>query len=404
MKIGYILTTFPCLTETFAAQEIECLRKLGFDITVFAAAGQRHTQLCRETLKVIYRPSLFSADAVLSIGYISVKYPLALVKLFCLILKLVGSYPREAVTLIGNLHTIGFFAKHLDHEAISHVHAYFLSWPATIGLALCIATGKTFSISAHARDIFVEHGTIELKVSRAKFVRTCTRQGLEHLKANLPSKYHHKLNLVYHGVKVAFEHPDAYDRNVAEIKHSQMIVTVGRMVQKKGFEGLLKALASVVQERPQCKLSIVGGGPGQDKLNSLVEQLALQGHVQLLGWQEHDMALRLIKQATLLVVPSVIADDGDRDGIPNVILEAFALGTPVIASNLDGISEVVQHRRTGLLVRPGDVGQLASAVKELLDNKVLQKQLSEAGYKMVLHHFDPMKNARTLVKLFLRAG
>lgn len=401
MKIGYILTAFPCLTETFAAQEIECLRKLGFDITVFAAAGQQHSQLCGETLKVLYRPSLFSADAVLSIGYISVKYPLALVKLFCLILKLVGSYPREAITLLGNLHTIGFFAKHLDSKAISHVHAYFLSWPASIGLALCVATGRAFSISAHARDIFVEHGAIELKVSRAKFVRTCTRQGLEHLKANLPSKYHHKLNLVYHGVKAAFEHPDAYDRNVAD---AQMIITVGRMVQKKGFEVLLKAFASFVQERPQCKLSIVGDGPGQDKLNGLVVQLAIQDHVQLLGWQEHDKALRLVKQAALLVVPSVIADDGDRDGIPNVILEAFALGTPVIASNLDGISEVVQHRRTGLLVRPGDVGQLASAVKELLDNKVLQKQLSEAGYKMVLHHFDPMKNARDLVKLFLRAG
>ncbi|MCK4794534.1 MAG: glycosyltransferase family 4 protein [Desulfobacteraceae bacterium] len=401
MKVGYILTTFPCRTETFAAREIEELYKLGFDITVLAAEDQHCARGCTQTTKVLYRPSLFSVNAVLSIGYLSVRYPLAFGKLVCLILKLIVSCPREALSLIGRLHTIGFFSRHLDHEAISHIHAYFLSWPASIGLALAIATGRTLSISAHARDIFVERGAAELKASRAKFITACTQQGLKHLKANLPVKYHHKLNLTYHGTRIAFGCPDLRKRNIADSKPNDTVIAVGRLIQKKGFEGLVRAFALVVRRKPHTMLMIAGDGPGQKRLNGLIEQLALEDHAELLGWQEPDVTLRLIEQATMLVAPSVIADDGDRDGIPNVVLEAFASGTPVIASNLEGISEVVEHRKTGLLVKPGDVRELASAIEELLNNKDLQSHLSQAAYEMTVQRFDSTKNTKQLAKLFI---
>ena len=400
MKVGYILTTFPCQSETFAIGEIEGLRKLGFDITVFAAAGQPYAHRYAEAPIIFYRPCLFSVSTLLAIGYMCIRYPLALGKLVCLILKLIGSCPREAISLIGNLRTIGFFARHLDREAISHIHAYFLSWPASIGMALSIVTRRPFSISAHARDIFVEHGATELKVSHAKFVKTCTKQGLKQLKANLPTKYHHKLNLIYHGTRTASVCPDILDK-MSESKPNDTIIAVGRLIQKKGFGGLLRAFASVLQEKPHCKLMIVGDGPEKKQLNGLVDQLGLKDHVQLLGWREPDVTLRLIKQAIMLVAPSVIADDGDRDGIPNVILEAFACGTPVVASSLGGISEVVEHHKTGLLVKPGDVRELTSAIKELLNDKDLQRHLSQTAYETVVERFDSMKNVKQLSHLFI---
>jgi colanic acid/amylovoran biosynthesis glycosyltransferase len=400
MKIGYILTTFPSRTETFAIREIQGLRKLGFDITVLAAAGSHDVHGCTQTTKILYRPRLFSTNALLAIGYMCLRYPLTLGKLLCMVIKLIGSHPREAISLIGNLHTIGFFARHLDREAISHIHAYFLSWPASIGMALSIVTRRPFSISTHARDIFVEHGATELKVSHAKFIRTCTKQGLEWLKANLSTKYHHKLNLVYHGTRVdGFSH--LRKRKVAESKCIDTVIAVGRLIQKKGFGGLLRAFALVLQEKPHCKLMIVGDGSERKQLNRLVRQLAIEAHIEFLGWQEPNVTLQLIKKATILAAPSVIADDSDRDGIPNVILEAFTHGTPVVASSLEGIREVVEHQKTGLLVKPGDVRELASAITDVLNNKDLQLHLSQTAYETIVERFDSVKNVKQLSHLFI---
>jgi glycosyltransferase involved in cell wall biosynthesis len=398
IKIGYILTTFPCRTETFAVREIEVLRKSGCAITVFGAVSQRPS--CTDTIKVFYRPEIFSTEALLSISYLSVKYPRALGILIYLIFKLIRACPREAVSLIGNIHTIGFFAKHLDNEAIGHIHAYFLSWPSTIGMALSAITRRSFSISAHARDIFVEHGAMELKISRANFVSVCTRQGLEYLKANLPVKYHHKLHLNYHGIRAASGLPDCDDKSKYEPKRDDTVIAVGRLIPKKGFANLVRAFNRVVQEKSQRRLVIIGDGPERKRLIGLTDQLNLKNHVELLGWQDFDVTQRLIRQSTVLVAPSLISDDGDRDGIPNVILEAFACGTPVIASRLEGISEAVEHRVTGLLVGPGDVLELASAIEELLDNRYLHRQLSHRAYETVMQRFNSAENIKQLCRLF----
>jgi glycosyltransferase involved in cell wall biosynthesis len=345
MKIGYILTTFPNRAETFAAGEIESLRKLGFRIVLFAANAQMHVRQRAETVRTFYRPTLLSLDSVTSIGYMLVGYPLAFGKLICLILKLMRVCPREAISLAGNLHTVCFFARSLDHEGISHIHAYFLNWPATIGLALSVITGRPFSISAHARDIFVEHGAIGLKVQHASFIRTCTQQGSD---------------------SAGFRRAGFHKKDISE--HEEVIVAIGRLIPKKGFVELLRAFALVAPKRPYCKLKIAGDGPGRGQLCELIRQLALENRVQLLGWQPPDMVARLLREATLLVAPSIVAGDGDRDGIPNVVLEAFASGIPVVASDLEGISEAVKHRQSGLLVKAGDTDELAAALKELLYN------------------------------------
>jgi glycosyltransferase involved in cell wall biosynthesis len=402
MKIGYILTTFPNRAETFAAGEIESLRKLGFRIVLFAANAQMHVRQRAETVRTFYRPTLLSLDSVTSIGYMLVGYPLAFGKLICLILKLMRVCPREAISLAGNLHTVCFFARSLDHEGISHIHAYFLNWPATIGLALSVITGRPFSISAHARDIFVEHGAIGLKVQHASFIRTCTQQGSDYLEMRLHPRLRHKLQLIYHGTTAGFRRAGFHKKDISE--HEEVIVAIGRLIPKKGFVELLRAFALVAPKRPYCKLKIAGDGPGRGQLCELIRQLALENRVQLLGWQPPDMVARLLREATLLVAPSIVAGDGDRDGIPNVVLEAFASGIPVVASDLEGISEAVKHRQSGLLVKAGDTDELAAALKELLYNKDLRNQLSANAYKMVKERFNLTENAKQLAALFERAG
>jgi len=396
-KIAYILTTFPCPSETFAAREIQTLQKTGLDIMVFAASSCKRQPADTEPVGVFYRPGLFSWDTFLSLIYLAVKHPLSAVKLITLVLEFLLICPTEALTLIGNFHTICFFAYAAERYGISYIHAYFLSWPACIGLSIAKITNKPFSIAAHSRDIFVEHGAVELKVSQAKFVVCCSRQGLDYLKARLPGKYHDRLHLNYHGIDVDLL--SLKPKGAAE-KSIPTILSIGRLVRKKGFEYLIKAFEEVLRDRPNCCMIIAGDGPQKQKLVRLIYALHLAEKVQLPGWLEHQKILELIGRANVLVVPSIIDKDGDRDGIPNVILEAFCLGTPVIASALTGITEAIRHKQTGLLVEPSNTSQLRSALEKILSDKNLGSRISDSAYEAVKKHFDIDTNCKKLIALF----
>lgn len=396
-KIGYIVGTFPCRSETFIAREIKYLRDSGFDINVLTIESHEDNNK-GNGIKVIYRTSIFSYQALSSIIYFLIKYPFALPKIFLLVLKLMRTSPRESFLLLSNFHTITSFVRFLDMEEISQIHAHFLSWPSIIGLSISIATGRDFSISAHARDIFVEHGAIELKASHAKFITTCTKDGLDYLKDNISEQYHEKVHLNYHVIKCDENSFESKEINSSDSKN--IITSVGRLVPKKGFEYIIKAFASVSDQMPDCELVIIGEGPERGKIEDLIKHYSLEQNVKLTGWQTNDATLKFIREAKVLVVPSVITKDGDRDGIPNVILEAFACGTPVIASKLNSICEVIKHNKTGLLTEPENITELASAIKNLLTNKDLQNQLAQAAYKTAIEHFNPVKNTMQLAGLF----
>jgi glycosyltransferase involved in cell wall biosynthesis len=400
MKIGYILTTFPCLTETFAVVEMDGLREIGFDISVFAAARDDGVSSTNQGVKVFYRPGRFSRESVAAIIRMLFRHPLGMVRLILLILRLLWLCPAEALSAAGNLHTIAYFAGQLERDEIGHIHSYFLSLPAVIGMALSVVTGRSFSISAHARDIFVEHGAVGLKARRARFIRVCSEHGLHHLKAMLPETCQDKLHAVRHGVRTASTRAGAAKKGESASDSDKTIIAVGRLVEKKGFADLLRAFALVLEERPDCRLMIVGDGPQQKHLKELARQLRLEDLVEFTGPHEPDVTRRLLGQATLLAAPSRIASDGDRDGIPNVILEAFACGVPVAASNIGGISEAVKDRHTGLLTEPGDIQGLASAIVELLGDEQLRGRLSQSALEVVKERFDSAKNARQLEELF----
>lgn len=400
MKIGYIFTTFPSQSEIFAVREIEGLAKSGFDITVLAASPPINANKNPKVIKILYRPAFFSQDTFTSVVYILTTSPLAVIKLLGLILELIWLSPREAMLITGNLHTICFFAKYLHQQHIAHIHAYFLSWPACIGLSLAKITNLPFSIAAHARDIFVERGAVELKLSHANFTVTCTQQGLKYLKSILPKKHHPKLHLNRHGIKINQKQFVHRPKNVFDVDAKLTIIAVGRLIEKKGFSDLILAFADVVQDKPEIKLIIAGEGPLRKHLNETIRQLTLENYIHLLDWQKPNLTLRLIEQAAVLIAPSIITNDGDRDGIPQVILEAFACGTTVIASNLDGISEVVEHYKTGLLVNSGNIRGLSNAIRELLNNRDLRDYLSRNAYQTLKQRFSLENNIRKLAHLF----
>ena len=398
MKIGYILTTYPNRSELFVAREIRHLQESDLDIVVFAAERGDAPLEERSVVPTFYRPSRLSWLSIASVGYILRQYPLGFFKLLKLTLDLASF--RDAKSLVTNLHTVGFFLKCLDRQSMQHLHACFLNWPAVIALAISVLSRRSYSISVHARDVFVEMGDAELKVSRSRFTVGCTRQALDHLRATLHPRCHDKLCLNYHGVEqVRPQFPQRYQDEEAW-KAAPRIIAIGRFVPKKGLVHLLDAFARLLKCHPECRLQLVGDGPDRGILDSLAKRLSIEESVDFPGWCTPDAVRQLLRGAAMLVVPSVVADDGDRDGIPNVILEAFAVGTPVVATRLPGISEAIEHGVTGILVEPGDVEGIASAVEHLLQSQHLGAELADNAHRTLSQRFDIQKNVSELNRLF----
>ncbi len=404
MKIGYLLTTYPNNSETFIAREMQHLRRRGVRITVFAAGGGPASLANDEESTVFYRPSRISKTAAWSVMHLLARYPQGTARLLVHILRTVVVCPRDALTLAGNLHAAGFFAERMEREDIHHIHACFMSWPATIALAISIVTGRSFSIGAHARDVFVEAGDVEAKVSRSSFVTGCNRQVLACLESRLRPAARQKLTLNYHGVDVSENYGFHERQSGREDAAGRQVLGIGRFVAKKGFADLVRAFALIVGGDPHYRLLLVGDGPERLSLCRLVDELALGGRAKITGWRHPDSVRRLLSAADVLAVPSVIAEDGDRDGIPNVILEAFAAGAAVLATSLPGICEAVTDGWNGLLVPPGDIQALASALRQLLEDRPLRERLACNARATAVAQFDVRQTVRQLARLFPGSG
>ncbi len=166
----------------------------------------------------------------------------------------------------------------------------------------------------------------------------------------------------------------------------------------------MRAFALIADRWPHGKLIIAGSGPEREQIEQLIGQRGLGERVQLPGWLDPDATKDLIRTADLLIVPSVVAPDGDRDGIPNVILEALAAGTPVVATRLEGIAEAIIDGWNGLLVDPGDISQMASAIERVLDSPQLWEAFSVAARRTAARRFGITRNVRQLADLFMSQG
>jgi len=405
MKVAYILTTFPSDTELFVRREIDFLAALGWRVAVLAARGAPGALGAGTGIEVVYRPSLASVQALTAIARFLRGYPLSLVRFPLLVLAVLRYCPAEALRLLANVHTIAHFALFLDGEDLQHVHACFLSWPACIALALSRLTGRRLSIAAHARDIFVEPGAVAEKVEAASFVAVCTDQGLRRLRELVPPRHHSKIHLHRHGVNTRDVMAEGLGVSgpCDRAAEPPTVAAIGRLVPKKGYGHLMLAAASLKKQGVRCRVRLVGDGPERPRLEQVRRELGLEDTAEIEGALAHADAMRLLKTADVLAVPSLIAPDGDRDGIPNVILEAFALGVPVIATRLDGIMEAVEHLQTGLLVDPGDAESLAGGIRRLIEDRPLRESLAANARLLVEADFSLAANVPEMARLFERA-
>jgi len=402
VRLIYIIGTYPGLTTTFIDREIKGLRQWGLDLQVVsirrpAESAPLSTEQRELGQDVIY---LLPVNKVHFIGghiYFALFRPQAYFK--TLFYLLTQPYPDLKAWLMTWLHFAeGVYAAFLLRERpLDQLHAHFADRAAVVALVASHLLNVPYSLTAHANDIYVKPILLRAKVSEAKFVCTCTRYNQAHLLRIMGENLKDKLHLVYHGLDLTDYQPPLSRRQ----SNCPLILSVGRLTEKKGFSYLINACCRLKERGYHFTCHIVGEGPLRQELETLITHLGLEDTVVLCGAIPHTDVIEEYRQAALFVLPCIVALDGDRDGIPNVLIEAMAMEVPVVSTCHSGIPELVQDRSNGILVPPGDLETLAGALAELLGDPELRRSFGQRGRKRVQEDFDAEHSMRRLVDLFV---
>ena len=289
---------------------------------------------------------------------------------------------------------------------VRHLHAHFAHGTTTITWHAARIAGLPFSFTGHARDIYAEHlnpkGWLRRKLLAARFVVTCTEANVRHLERIAPAA---RVHLVYHGLNADFARMLAAPAPAAASNgdHPLRVLAVGRLVAKKGFDVLVDACGVLRGRGVAFEAAIVGqDDKHSEAVRARIAALGLEGQVRLPGPMGQEALLREYRRAGALCMPSRLLAD-DRDGIPNVLVEAMAAGTPVVASAVSGIPELVEHEVSGLLVDPDDPEALADALQRLHGDPALAGGLAERARATVAGRFDGPRHAGRLAGLFEEA-
>jgi len=303
---------------------------------------------------------------------------------------------RQAVHLIHLL----MHNEQSTGKKIDHLHAHFAHDPTLIAFLVHEITHLPFTFTAHARDLYqVPEAVLTDRIREARAVITCCGANLEYLKQIAPLELS-KFSLVYHGVNLKDFQP-APNPATPSAKEVPVILSVGRLVEKKGFQDLLQALLIVKAKGEPFRCTIYGDGPLGKQLEKWIEEHGMSGEVLLMGDRTQKELTSIFQSATLFALTPVQTEDGDRDGIPNVLVEAMAVGLPVVTTAVAGIPELVDNNKNGFLYESHDVESISSGIIELLRSAEKRRQFGEAASKKVNEQFDITVAANRLKDLFI---
>ena len=386
IKIVYIIEKFPCESEHFILNEILELEKQKFNIIILALRKTEKFFINSEfsTLKsqIIYLPSFLVYVFSLNL-FTGFKEKLHIYNNLC--------FKKSTSLKIFLRKTQHFFialyyANKIKKLDIAHIHAHFAFIAADIACILSKLLGIDFSFTAHAQDIYINKNDIIPKIGMAKFIITCNVHNeilLEDIKKSDNSKK--KIFAIYHGINIK-KWP--YIEHNLSSHNPIKIITVARLVEKKGIIYGINAVKILIDRGYNVSYIIVGDGILDTELKEYVKLEKLEKYIIFLGYKSQDDIYNLMVSSDIFILPCIEAQNGDMDGLPNVLLEALAVGLPVVSSKISAIKELIIHKETGLLVSPKDTMELSEAIIYLLSNNNLYNKLSNNGRKKIEMDFN----------------
>jgi glycosyltransferase involved in cell wall biosynthesis len=413
-QIGYLLRSYPRLSQTFVLNEILALEQIGVSIQIFALTNP-HEKTVQMQVNQVRASIQYLDEAVQSRAFEAMlreNFEVArrhLKGYFWGLFYIAINKQIDQGYTVSNRWQCFLQAVHFIYllileeqktgKRIDHLHAHFAHDPTLIAYLVHHITDIPFSFTAHARDLYqVPEKVLMDRIQDARAVVTCCGANLEYLNQIAPSQKS-KFSLVYHGVNLDDFHPSPNSDAGRDSKYP-LILSIGRLVEKKGFQDLLQSLFLVKQRGEYFHCSIYGDGPLCKPLQQWIEDNDMTDEIMLMGDRTQQELISVFQNATLFILTPVQTEDGDRDGIPNVLLEAMAVGLPVISTAVAGIPELVDHDENGLLYQPHDVEGISSGILELLGNAEKRSQFGAAASKKVKEQFDLAVAAQQLKTLF----
>jgi colanic acid/amylovoran biosynthesis glycosyltransferase len=389
-RVAYILLWFPEPTQTFILDEVNTLVGLGLDVTVFTLYGPRSPRrlagLAPVQAPVVHLGLAASKEIMRSVTHLRKDWGAAAPPfLRKVLLRRWRSLETAGEALWAALAGVHLAAR-FRTGGFTHLHAPWANGPATAAWVASGLSGIPFSFCAHAHDIYPPDGALLEKLEAASFVRTISHTNRRYL-MDLDPQAADKIVHITYGVPL-----EAAPRSPRTMTPPFRLLALGRLVEKKGFPVLLAACRHLSEWGVDFQLTLAGDGPDRRRLTNLVQEYALQDRVDFLGHVPHNQVPELFGQADLFVMPCLVARRGDRDGLPNVILEALAFQVPVVATDVNGINEAVLPGETGWLVPPEEPRLLAQAIREALAHPEESQRRAQAGRELVGRDFDSKTN------------
>ena len=403
--IAVLVTHFPRIDETFILREINELERKGQPVVVVPIV-RVPARIVHEEAKPWMRRALFTPllDAAIARSNVRalLRDPLRYLRiLFTIVIRTMW----RPSTL---LRSVALFPKavHLAHVltsmGVKHVHAHFASHATTAAWVISSVSDITYSFTVHGPDVFVHRLLLREKIAAAKFVRCISTFNKAFLTGLYPNISRGKLEVVRSGVN-----PDVYDaasRSAGRTRKTGaiQILSLAALTPQRGFPVLIDACDRLIKAGYDIECRIVGEGRLRRVTEQWIARHRLSDRVRLLGaLPQHEVA-RLMGEADIFVFPSIIAVDGQMDGIPLSLMEAMAAGKPVIASAISGIPELVKHETNGLLVDAAYPQRIEAAIRRLIEDAGLRERLGAAGRQTVRQSFDVRRTSASLAALFDR--
>ena len=390
--IGYILRKFPVLSETFILNEILALEARGVAINIFSLARTNdpkfHQDLPRLKALISYVPEIGELGTLLRHGRKAAR------RFGRAYWRTLGYCLRQGrPKLLWQFLQACYVANEAWRLKLTHLHAHFATEPSIVAFLASRITGISYSFTAHAMDIYKEEINKKALVKRidgARFVVTVSDFNKQYL-TSLANGAAAKIYRIYNGIDL-----DRFSAKGIAPRNPFTVLCVARLVEKKGLPILLEACRSLRDQCTEFQCLIIGKGRLRPHLQELIQEWGLGAHVRLLGPLTQMEVLRHYCAAHIFVLPCIIGSDGNRDGLPVVIVEALAFGLPVVSTPVTGIPEVVRDSHNGLIVPSGDAAALANAIKSLIDNSSLYEHLRDNARQSVSDKFDMRQTAETL--------
>jgi len=390
--LGMILKGYPRISETFISNEILLLEKLGFRIHLFSMRKPRedftHESVKKIRARVDYLPEtllkplprLLYHNLALACRRPAV-YAAALQTAWRRFLR-----TRKPATL-KHLFQAGYLANRLlPSSGVTHLHAHFAHSPASVAMFTSRLTGLPFSFTAHAKDIYTsDPRQLGEKIGLSRFVVTCTEYNRRHL-TEISDGRKTPIHRIYHGIDMDLFSSHGRDRQ--NPGQPYRILTIARLTAKKGLPTVYRALKILADSGLNFEHTLIGDGEDRDAVLELITKLELTSVTRWLGTRPHHVVLDHYRRADLFVLGCEVAPNGDRDGIPNVLIESMAMGVPVVATDISAIPELVQDGKTGLLAPAGRPDKLAEAMQRMLTDSRMRNRLTEAARELVVREFD----------------